>query len=173
MPSESGFTRPSNTLKSISLVPAEDEMTGIPTRARVRFRVSLSDYESDTASAHLPKLLIPNNPTLEALKKDGVDYNFGTYTRDDSFRDLMWNNVYSVKEYIPRIQSIILEGRHIDRSKNFSGIKAVNVNGNNNPIPYNNLRVQLTFLFIFQCIIFKSLVLCSTKRVPFFLTFAK
>ena len=147
-----------------NLVPAEDEMTGIPTRARVRFRVSLSDYESDTASAHLPKLLIPNNPTLEALKKDGVDYNFGTYTRDDSFRDLMWNNVYSVKEYIPRIQSIILEGRHIDRSKNFSGIKAVNVNGNNNPIPYNNLRVQLTFLFIFQCIIFKSLVLI-TKTV--------
>ena len=144
-----------------NLVPAEDEMTGIPTRARVRFRVSLSDYESDTASAHLPKLLIPNNPTLKELSTDGVDYNFGTYTRDDSFRDLMWNNVYSVKEYIPRIQSLLAEGRHIDRSKNFSGIKAVNVNGNNNPIPYNNLRVQLTFLFIFQCIIFKTLVLIS------------
>ena len=149
-----------------NFVPAENELTGIPTRTRVRFRVSLADYESDSANAHLPKLLIPNNPTLKDLKvpiddsgnTQGVDYNFGTYTRDDSFRDLFWNNVYTVKQYIPRIQNVWNEGRHIDRNKNFSGIKAVNVNGSNNPMPYNNIRVQLTFLFVFQCIIFKTLV---------------
>lgn len=157
-----------------NLVPAENEMTGIPTRTRVRFRVSLADYESDTASAHLPKVLVPNNPTLSELQEQvkvkvddshyivipqGPDYNFGTYTREESFRDLFWNNVYTVKQYIPRIQNIIFEGRHVDRNKNFSGIKAVNANGSNNPIPYNNIRVHLTFLFIFQCIIFKALVL--------------
>lgn len=157
-----------------NIVPAENEMTGIPTRTRVRFRVSLADYESDSANAHLPKLLIPNNPSLAEMQKEvdvtlpngevasipqGPDYNFGTYTRDESYRDLYWNNVYTVKEYIPRIQNIIIEGRHVDRNRNFSGIKAVNVNGSNNPIPYNNLRVNLTFLFIFQCIIFKAIVL--------------
>lgn len=156
-----------------NLVPAENEMTGIPTRTRVRFRISLADYESDTANAHLPKVLVPNNPTMEEVEKlvdvdidgatvklpQGPDYNFGTYTREESYKDLFWNNVYTVKEYIPRIQNIIFEGRHVDRNKNFSGIKAVNVNGNNNPIPYNNIRVNLTFLFIFQCIIFKALVL--------------
>ena len=157
-----------------NLVPAENEMTGIPTRTRVRFRISLADYESDTASAHLPKVLVPNNPTTEELIKpvkykvddehylvvpQGPDYNFGTYTREESFRDLFWNNVYTVKQYIPRIQNILFDGAHIDRNRNFSGIKAVNVNGSNNPIPYNNIRVNLTFLFIFQCIIFKALVL--------------
>lgn len=153
-----------------NLVPAENEMTGIPTRTRVRFRISLADYESDSANAHLPKVLVPNNPSLEELQKkvdngkgslipQGPDYNFGTYTRDESYRDLFWNNVYTVKQYIPRIQNIIADGPHVDRNKNFSGFKAVNVNGSNNPIPYNNIRVQLTFLFIFQCIIFKALVL--------------
>ena len=146
-----------------NLVAAESEMVGIPTRAKVRFRISLGDYESDNTSVHLPKVLVPNNPTLTELMKPGenggVDYNFGTFTRDESFKDLLWNNVYTVKQYIPRIQNIIFEGPHIDRNKNFSGFKAVNVNGGNNPIPYNNIRVQLTFLFIFQCIIFKSLIL--------------
>ena len=159
------------------LVPAENEMTGIPTRTSVRFRISLADYESDSANAHLPKVLVPNNPSYSEYTTEketplpdgatltmpqGPDYNFGTYTRDESFRDLSWNNVYTVKQYIPRIQNIIIEGRHVDRNKNFSGIKAVNVNGSNNPIPYNNLRVNLTFLFVFQCIIFKALVLIVT-----------
>ena len=159
------------------LVAAENEMTGIPTRTSVRFRISLADYESDSANAHLPKVLVPNNPSYSEYTTEketqlpdgttltmpqGPDYNFGTYTRDESFRDLSWNNVYTVKQYIPRIQNIIVEGRHVDRNKNFSGIKAVNVNGSNNPIPYNNLRVNLTFLFVFQCIIFKALVLIVT-----------
>lgn len=144
-----------------NLVAAEDESIGIPTRTSVRFRISLSDYESDAANAHLVKILVPNNVNTDDENKviGDVDYNFGTYTKDDSFRDLLWNNVYSVKQYIPRIQRIRnLKSRRVDRSKNFSGIKAVNVNGSNNPIPYNNLRVQLTFLFIFQCLIFKTLV---------------
>ncbi len=140
-----------------NLVAAENASVGIPTRASVRFRISLADYESDSANAHLVKMLVPNNPDTY----DETDYNFGSATKEDSFRDLLWNNVYTVKEYIPRIQKIKTQtkSKRVDRSKNFSGIKVVNVNGNNNPIPYNNIRVQLTFLFLFQCILFKSLVL--------------
>lgn len=153
-----------------NFVPAENENTGIPTRCRVRFRVSLADYESDSANAHLVKLLVPNNPSEEEVKayenstgetKDNNSfYTFGSNTPDSCYRDLFWNNVYTVKEYIPRIQRIYNIGApRIDRSRNFTGIKAVNVNGSNNPIPYNNMRIQLTFLFIFQCILFKSLLL--------------
>lgn len=132
-----------------NLVPTDDVNKGIPTRTRARFRLSLSDYESDFISPHLVKVLIPNNPE----DVSNVDYTFGTATRDDSYKDLFWNNIYSVKSYIPRIQ----KGTNY-RNKNFTGIKAVNVNGANNPMPYNNMRVNLTFLFSFQCILFKILL---------------
>ena len=67
-----------------NFIPAENESTGIPTRTRVRFRISLADYESDSANVHLPKILVPNNPE----KESHTDYVFGTNTRDDSYRDL-------------------------------------------------------------------------------------
>ena len=135
------------------LVPTDDYNKGIPTRASVRFRVSLADYESDYENAHLVKVLVPNNPKVVDKAID-YDYEFGSATKNDSFRDMFWNNVYTVKSYIPRFQ----KGNR-QRNKNFTGFKAVNVNGANNPIPYNNMRINFTFLFVFQCLIFKSLVL--------------
>lgn len=136
-----------------NLVPTNDIENGIPTRTRVRFRVSLADYESDYENTHLVKVLVPNNPVVNERKIE-YDYEFGSATSDESFRDLFWNDVYTVKSYIPRFQ----KGNR-QRNKNFTGFKAVNVNGANNPIPYNNMRINLTFLFVFQCLIFKSLVM--------------
>lgn len=137
-----------------NLVPTDDPSKGIPTRARVRFRVSLNDFDSDYENNHLSKLLVPNNP------KDAghLDYVFGSETQDEedgtgSFRDLFWNNVYTVKSYIPRIQ----KGNN-QRNKRFTGIKQVNVNNGNNPLPYNNMRVQITFMFTLQCAILKLLI---------------
>jgi hypothetical protein len=141
-----------------NLVPTDNYDKGLPTRTSVRFRVSLADYESDYENAHLVKVLVPNNPDIQT-KEDSTkfidyDYEFGSATQDESFRDMLWNNVYTVKSYIPRFQ----KGNR-QRNKNFTGFKAVNVNGANNPIPYNNMRINLTFLFVFQCLIFKSLIL--------------
>ena len=136
-----------------NLVPTDNYDKGLPTRTSVRFRISLADYESDYENAHLVKVLAPNNPQMKNNEID-YDYEFGSATRDSSFRDMFWNNVYTVKSYIPRFQ----KGNR-QRNKNFTGFKAVNVNGANNPIPYNNMRINLTFLFVFQCLIFKSLVL--------------
>ena len=137
-----------------NLVPTDDPSKGIPTRTRVRFRVSLNDFDSDYENNHLSKLLVPNNP------KDAkhLDYVFGSKTQDEedgtgSFRDLFWNNVYTVKSYIPRIQ----KGNN-QRNKRFTGIKQVNVNNGNNPLPYNNMRVQITFMFTLQCAILKLLI---------------
>lgn len=136
-----------------NLVPSDNPEKGIATRTRVRFRMSLSNFDNDYSNNHLVKVLVPNNPNIG----EEPDYVFGTYTRDNlegtqSFRDLMWNNVYTVKSFIPRIQ----KGNY-QRTKKFSGIKAVNVHGQNSPIPYNNIRVNITFMFILQCATVKAL----------------
>lgn len=140
-----------------NIVPTDDPNKGVPTRARVRFRFSLADFESDYQNSHLVKVLVPNNPHNIGGDKD-IDYVFGTNTSDNeegtlSFRDLFYNNVYTVKSYIPRLQH-----RNFDKEKRFSGIKAVNVNVGNNPIPYNNMRIDITFLFTLQCAIMHILI---------------
>ena len=138
-----------------NFVPSDDKEKGIPTRARVRFRVSLTDFQSDYENNHLAKVLVPNNPR----SKEDIDYHFGSATLDNdeaskSYRDLFWNKIYSVKQYIPRIQ----KGNN-QRNKKFSGIKNINVNGGNNPVPYNNMRVNLTFMFVLQCAIIKAIII--------------
>lgn len=143
-----------------NIVPTDDPKKGIATRARVRFRMSITEHETGAEFSHAAKTLVPNNPQ----SKEDVDYVFGTNTLDDefatkSFRDLFWNQVYSVKSYIPRFQ----QGNY-NRNKRFSGIKEVNVNGANNPLPYNNMRVDISFMFTLQCAIFHVLL----KIVTFF-----
>lgn len=135
-------------------VPTNDPNKGIPTRTRVRFRVSLTDVSSEYVNNHLAKVLIPNNPSNE----EDLDYAFGTYSKDDeegtkSFRDLFTNNVYTVKSYIPRIQK-----SNAQRNERFSGFKNITVNNGNNQLPYNNIRVNMTFMFILQCAILKIII---------------
>ena len=135
-----------------NLVPSDNPEKGLATRTKVRFRVSLSDFDSDYSNNHLVKMLVPNNPQLDKNGNLDPDYNFGTFTKDESFKDLLWNNVYTIKSFIPRIQ----KGNY-QKTKKFSGIKNVNVHGQNSPIPYNNMRVNITFLFMLQCAIVKAL----------------
>lgn len=140
-------------------VPTDDPNKGIATRACVRFRFSLTEFENEGGYSRVSKVLVPHNPqyysNAERGNNDGavLDYVFGTNTDDASFKNLFLNNVYTVKSFIPRFQML-----NIDRNKRFSGIKAVNVNNGNNPIPYNNIRVDLTFMFTLQCAVFKVLL---------------
>ena len=145
-----------------NIVPTDNPEKGIATRTSVRFRISLNSFDSDYSNNHHVKVLVPNNPEVKTYKDVNgddyqdlrPDYTFGTDTdKENSFRDLFWNNVYSVKSFIPRIQ----KGNY-QRTQKFSGIKNVNVHGKNNPIPYNNMRVNITFMFILQCAIIKTLV---------------
>lgn len=133
-----------------NMVPTDDPEKGIPTRARVRFRASLTDMDGSSQSYYRAKYLIPNNPAIEDQK---VDYNFGTYTDESSYRDLFWNGVYTVKSYIPRFQK-----SKRWRSERFSGIKACNYYGGNNPMPYNNMRIRLPFMFTVLCIFVKLFI---------------
>jgi len=137
-----------------NMVPTDDPEKGIATRASVRFRISMNDTEDNPDFYYRAKVLVPHNPQN---KTEDYDYEFGTYTKDDSFRDLFWNNVYSVKSYIPRIQ------KHNNwKKEKFSGIKHCNKFGSNNPIPYNNIRIKLPLMFIIMCILIKAYIfICS------------
>jgi len=139
-----------------NLVPTDNPDKGIPTRTRVRFRISLSDNPADSAARKRCKYLVPNNPRFDeklypeftADKMHEPDYEFGTNTREESYCDLFWNKVYTVKNYIPRLQ----KNNRITNRKH-TGIKLINHYGSNNPMPYNNLSVKLSFLYRFICVL--------------------
>lgn len=141
------------------IVMSDNPSTGLPTRARVRFRVSMAESPSDGTARKRARFLIPNNPRLveedypDFCETKLIDYEFGTKTKDENFRDLMWNNVYTVKSYIPRLQKSKLPNtlKHL-------GIKMVNHSGANNPMPFNNLRIKFNFTYMFMCTLVKVLV---------------
>ena len=162
------------------LIPSENPNKGIATRARVRFRFSLDDVDGDGKSRHRAEYLVPNNPLIkktnnstanpnriiEGIEFDGDNienqYNFGSSTQESDFRDLLWNNVYSVKSYIPRIVNgaskkhflpIIRETRRA-----FVGIKSVNHSYTNNPFPYNSFMGDLPLTFRLICNLFDMII---------------
>ena len=145
-----------------NLVPTDNPDKGIPTRTRVRFRVSLDDPPSDNTARKRCKYLVPNNPRLDeerfpvftADEMHEPDYEFGSNTREESFCDLFWNKVYTVKNYIPRIQ----KNTKITNRKH-TGIKLINHYGDNNPMPYNNLSIKLSFTYRFICVLTKIFIL--------------
>lgn len=141
------------------MVMSDDPNTGLPTRARVRFRLSMSESPNDGNARKRARFLIPNNPHFieedypSFCETKEIDYEFGTKTKNENFRDLFWNNVYTVKSYIPRLQKSRLPNnvRHL-------GIKMVNHAGSNNPMPFNNLRIKFNFVYMFLCVLAKVLV---------------
>lgn len=162
-------------------VASDDINRGIPTRTSVRFRFTLSGADDDGGSVFRAKYLVPNNPDIIAgqinsstkqAEPSGPDtggltmlredngrtwdsyYKFGSETRDEDFKDLYWNQVYSVKNYIPRLQ----KGIFTTSTKKYSGIKAVNYSGQNNPVPYNRIRIKLNFSYIILCVIGKIII---------------
>lgn len=136
-----------------NVVPTNDPTKGIPTRARVRFRISLNESGTDTLTRHKAKYLVPNNPFIEPsdnidrrpvlTEESKVDYDnlytFGSATPESCFRDLLWNNVYTVKSYIPRIQKA-----QRTLTDYYSAIKGVNKRdaSDKNTFPFNKLKLK-------------------------------
>ena len=143
-----------------NIVPTDNPNKGIATRTSVRFRFSVNETGSEGISRHRAEYLIPNNPkpyfgngkTNPRFEKTWAEFNksyeFGSATPDDCFRDLMWNKVYSVKNYIPRLQS-----NKSTTSDQYSGIRTINYNGANLPFPFNNVRFKFPFSYIFLCLL--------------------
>ena len=126
------------------IVPSNDVTKGIPTRTSVRFRVSLDNGDVNDNSNYRFKYLIPNYNDDGKYTYDRMEnYRFGSGTLDEHFRDLYWDDVYTVKSYIPRVQKIGDDKNVVGNNcnKNSISIKYTNFHGVNNPIPYNKINI--------------------------------
>lgn len=143
-----------------NIVPTDNPNKGIPTRAQVRFRISKNETGNEGHSRHTAKYLVPMNPPLYAENgnpqsvESGIEiekmYQFGSNTPESCFRDLYWNNVYSVKNYIPKIQTA-----RRAYAPNYSALKGSNLATDQNQIPFNKLRIDMPFVYILLCVIFQ------------------
>ena len=137
--------------------PTQNTDKGIPTRARVRFRITLSENEKDVEGRKRARYLVPNNPMVgnEDFNETLVpDYEFGSATNEESFCDMFWNNVYTVKNYIPKLAK-----HKKPQQRKHTGIKGINHYGDNNPMPYNGMTVKLSFTYRISCVVAKFVVM--------------
>lgn len=136
-----------------NMVPTDNPNTGIPTRASVRFRIGMDITGGEGRLRTRAKYLVPNNPSNYSES----DYTFDETTRDISFRDLYWNKIYSVKNFIPRYQANC--GVKCADNRNFVGIKNVDdAVGTHNPFPYNRIDTDINPLFNIICIILTLII---------------
>lgn len=155
-----------------NIVPTDDPNKGIPTRTSVRFRVSSEGTKSEAVSRHRAKYLIPNNPEIMEDAEhvvphidNGKTYNnyyeFGSATPSNCFRSLYWNKVYSVKSYIPRIQTT-----HKVNTTNYNSLRSTNLSNDANPAPFNKVRFKLMFAYRVICVIMMIIIqlLCFINK---------
>jgi len=144
-----------------NLVPTDNPERGIATRARVRFRFTLDENPNDASARKRASYLVPNNPKIDDAgfgQTFTPDYEFGTATREESFCDLLWNKVYTVKNYIPKLQKKADFFHSTASNRKHSGIKLINHHGDNNPMPYNALTIKLGFTYRLICSITKIII---------------
>lgn len=151
-----------------NIVPVDSPSKGIPTRARVRFRISKIETGDEGFSRHTAKYLVPNNipfarydeynrPVIENGNDIDDYFEFGSSTPKECYRDLYWNKVYSVKNYIPRLQ---VASR--STTKKYSGLRATNLAKDKAIVPFNKLRFDIPFNYSILCLIFKIIVIIVT-----------
>lgn len=141
-----------------NLVPANGTK-GIATRTCVRFRISMQETNNEGVSRHRARYLVPNvhqlvdefndkktSPKIANPSKLDQCYEFGSATPSEYFRDLYWNKVYTVKNYIPRLQ---INGKK--NTQKYSAIRTVNDNGNLNPFPFNHGRFRIPMVYRVIC----------------------
>jgi len=136
------------------LVPSDDPNKGIPTKARVRFRIGMDVTGDEGRLRTSAKYLVPHNPP----NSSNIDYNFNENTSDEHFRDFHWNKIYTVSNFIPRVQSTCPGGKCAD-NRNITGIKDVDdCSGDKTPFPYNRVDTDFNPLFLILCIILNIII---------------
>lgn len=123
-----------------NLIPSEDPNIGIPTRARVRCRMSLSEsiFGFEQRTAHY---LVPNLYNR---------YTFNSDTLDEDMVDLKWKKVYTVTNYIPRYQMF---DPLFDETPYYTGIKFIGNCEGKTSFPYNRIDSNLNPLYNILCIL--------------------
>lgn len=137
-----------------NLVPSDDPNKGVATRANVRFRIGKDITGAEGRLRTTAKYLVPHNPT----NSQNIDYNFDENTGSDHFRDFHWNKIYTVANYIPRIQPTCIGNTCAD-NRNITGIKDVdNCSGLKTPFPFNRVDTDFNPLFLIICLILSIVI---------------
>jgi len=132
-----------------NLILSQDSSIGVPTRASVRFRIGMDETGGEGRLRTRAKYLVPNNPQ----NINEIDYNFDEQTKNTSFRDLYWNKIYSVSNFISRYQNI---GLNNVNSRNITAIKDVDgCVGDKTPFPFNRVATVTNPLFSIICLFIK------------------
>jgi hypothetical protein len=132
------------------LIPTEEPNKGIPTRTQVRFKLESDMTGGEGRLRTKADYLIPHNPK----NKEEIDYEFGEKTKSSSFRDMYWNKIYTVKNFIPRFQS---NGRL--QSRRFIGLKDIDdAVGAKNPAPFNRLDTDFNPLYSIICVVISVII---------------
>jgi hypothetical protein len=129
------------------MVLSEDQTIGIPTRASVRFKIGMLETGGEGRLRTRAKFLVPNNPE----NKEDIDYNFDENTKDISFRNIYWNKIYTVSNFISRYQ----RRGSTSKNRNTLAIKNVDDCGDKTPFPYNRIYTEGSPIFFIFCLIIK------------------
>ena len=140
------------TDESGNLILSQDPDKGVPTRARVRFNIGMTNNGGLGRLRTRARYLVPNNPKT----KDEIDYEFGAKTKDHSFRDLHWNKIYTVSNYISKFQRNNIFTGFLTRAA--TAIKDVE-NSSKVPFPYNKVNTELNPIFFIICLIMYILII--------------
>jgi hypothetical protein len=132
------------------LVLSEDPNKGIPTRASMRFKIAMDGTGGEGRLRTRANYLIPHNPN----NLNELDYEFGENTKDFSFRDLHWNKIYSVSNFISRYQRS--KAFNTVKNRNFVGLKDVDdCPGDKLPPPFNRVNTVFNPIFFIICLIMR------------------
>ena len=131
-----------------TLVLSEDPNKGVPTRANVRFRIGMDVTGGEGRLRTRAKYLVPNNPQ----NTNEIDYNFDENTKPTSFKDIYWNKIYTVSNFISRYQKSLTGASN----RNITAMKDVDAcAGDKNPFPYNRVNTTINPIFFIICLIIK------------------
>ena len=149
-----------------NIVPTDNPNEGIPTRTCARFRISIEDTYNEGIGRHRAKVLVPNNLDIQMDESSNIKlvddaewekcFQFGSRTPENQYRDLYWNKIYSIKSYIPRIQT-----NNNVKTHNYSAIRSVNLDTTNNPHPFNRIRLHVPFTYTVLCVLMKIVFLLA------------
>ena len=138
-----------------NLIYSQDPNVGIPTRASVRFKIGMNETGGEGRLRTRAKYLVPNNPKNQSE----IDYNFGPLsnkhdaTKPTSFKDMHWNKIYTVSNFISRYQTNILTS-----ARAITAIKDVDAcAGDKTPFPYNKVNTETNPMFMLLCLIMSIL----------------
>jgi len=140
-----------------NLVPSNDLKNGIATTAKIRLKVTLDDY--DNVKKRTASYLVPNLYN---------DFTFDNNTPERDFFEVKRNNIYTVTNYIPRIQKTKQQ-----TNENYIGIKRIGECEDNLSMPFNRVQSEFNILYSILCLIINTFVLIAdiidtiVELVPF------